>query len=1166
MTVQPITNVPTDQQGHDTVKKTSIRAAFSGLRTILGRRTSTTGRRGRVIAVAIVAALAATVSIFGASVARADDDTLKYSFYKIASSTTAFFSTIQEPDSASSFSDDWVDLIADPGSAGSLLGYADPQMSSVSGWLMSKLSGSSDAIGYETLFVRDENGEAIGSTFQGMVDYAYFGAALKGMGLDGTSTGLSLDFMNWLSGGVVLVLFMLGGAVDFVFNAIISVLAMLNPFKLFHIAIESINPTLAAGMVGDETVDVGPLSGLVNWIGGWYKALSSLAWGVMVPIFLAVLIVGLLLFKKLDRGSAVKKFIVRLLFIGIGLPLIGSMYTGTLDSMTAATEGSGAGSSRVVMSTYVDFESWATKSRLAVPDGATIEWDTSSNQPSGKAQGSVRNTALAINNKSLGLSLNAIVSADSFDASFAKQVMDGEKKDAKASENTFVKTADMLLRYIGGAKVSAASFETIAKGDLSQSTYYSGNRDSVKGWFENLTKDANGLNEIDPTTNPLVAVKDGTGLRANGSVVRKFSSDTAGCSVTGTSITLSSGEPRACNLSPVALYNFLNTDFGSTSMQMYSSSNVASEATRSIHNSVNQVGTGAMSFIYWINAVVLLGSFVLIGLGYAFALLFGSIRRSFQIVAAVPFATIGALAAIAKVIVYSLALILEVLLTVFIYKMVQEFLTSLPQIIEMPFAAVLNNGAAGDFAGFIAFLVNGWGFSMVVTLLSITGIIIFTVLAMRVRKGFVKAVEEAVTKIVEKFLDSQVGMPSGSGKGGALAGGLAAGAGAALTNRAMNKSGGKAAIAGAKGDGKNGPAGIVGAGGVAPGGPTPGGGNGTLEITGRVDGADGNGDPGAPVGELPSGGGSGAATSETVASEVALGRQVEAQGLSKPGEGSAEVQGDALSAASGSLESTAEGYREADRRRLAAGTEGAAAVGHAGLAIGRGVAGDAPGAIESGGKAVQAGGNAVSAGQAAKDAEAEASRSSLDAPKPRSSRTQEGAQRVSQVGGTVAGVAGVASATGGAGSSAQAANTSRAAEARGRKQAGEQAAKSKPAPRPQSTPSQPQGQRSTAGSAPKPQAAPAPRPQHAAPTAAPSGATAPARKPAPAKAPKPQPTQSPRSAPTAPGRKPAPTQVPKPAPQRAPQPARGANRLAQAAPRKPQPAPRAGERPRDSDA
>src|SRR5699024_11667042 len=100
------------------------------------------------------------------------------------------------------------------------------------------------------------------------------------------------------------------------------------------------------------------------------------------------------------------------------------------------------------------------------------------------------------------------------------------------------------------------------------------------------------------------------------------------------------------------------------------------------------VGTGTMSFIYWFNAVVLLGSFVLIGFGYAFAMIIGNLRRGLQLITAIPFATLGAIAGIAKVVVYSIALIMEVIITIFLYKFVKELLIALPSIFMMPYSVV----------------------------------------------------------------------------------------------------------------------------------------------------------------------------------------------------------------------------------------------------------------------------------------------------------------------------------------------------------------------------------------------------------------------------------------------------------------------------------------------
>lgn len=998
----------------------------------------------------------------GATAARAaaeDKEVMSFTFYRVASSTTALFSTVQDPANDGTFPSDWQAVMTDAGSAGSLLGYADPNFSDVQGWLAAKLSGSSDAIGYDTLKIKDADGNTVAGGQQGMLTYAYFGAALKGMGLDGTSTGLSLGFMNFLMGGVVMILYVLSGAVDFLFFAVMAVLKLLNPFKLFYVGVAAISPEFASGMVGGDSSQgaLSPFfSGLASWIGGWYKALNGLAWTVMVPLFIAIFVVGLLLFKKMNRGGALKKILIRIAFLGLGLPLVGMMYTGMVNSMADATESGNSGSTRVVMSTYVDFEGWAMESRLAVPDGAVIAWSAHDNQPSGTAQSNVRNTALAINNRTHNLGLAPIISSGATDASWSNQAFEGGEDERKTTASKYLTGMDVLVRYMNNSQVSAASFETAAKGQLSTSSFYRDNRETVKSWFEDMTKDAKKAN---PVGNPLVAVSSGNGLigtMEGGN--RVFSSNTSGCSVTGTTITYD-GKPRACNLAPLAMYNYLNTDFGSTSMTMYSSSNVMSEATRSIHNSVNQVGTGTMSLLYWFNAVVLLGSFVLIGFGYAFAILFTNIRRSFQIMTAVPFATLGAIAAIAKVLVYAIALVLEVIVTIFLYKIVQEFLVSLPQIIEMPFAAALNNGGTGDFAGFIAFLTSGWAFGLVVTLLSIIGVTVFTVMALRARKALVKAMEEAVTKIVEKFTETSIGTPGGGGKmAPALAGGLAAGAGAAAASRMMgggNRAKGPqaGALPGTSGGGPEavsvgGTPGAPGGGGDDAGGGAgglgalTGGGGSESTVDGDIGVGDGtlgieggsNGDPGtqAAIGAGTDGAGA----------ETAAGRQVEANGLTEvdtpghasgvaAGEGAAEpgvaggtsdskgAQADAGDVMADSLDKSAQGYADADKQKLGAGKEGVEATGHAAAAVGRGFAGDAAGAAESGGRAVEHGGRAAAAGERSKQAEQDAGRSSLDKPNQKHAQRAQKAEQVSAAGAGVANVAGMAN--GGATSKAGAA-------------------------------------------------------------------------------------------------------------------------------------------------
>src|SRR5699024_12020463 len=108
---------------------------------------------------------------------------------------------------------------------------------------------------------------------------------------------------------------------------------------------------------------------------------------------------------------------------------------------------------------------------------------------------------------------------------------------------------------------------------------------------------------------------------------------------------------------------------------------------RSSDLAVSQVGNGVMGVLYWFSSLSILISFALIGIFYALAMLFSNIKRSIQLIAAVPFATLGFMGGIAKVIIYTIAMIAEIILTLFVYRVIQEFLMAIPAMMEAPLVA-----------------------------------------------------------------------------------------------------------------------------------------------------------------------------------------------------------------------------------------------------------------------------------------------------------------------------------------------------------------------------------------------------------------------------------------------------------------------------------------------
>ncbi|MEU4090600.1 hypothetical protein [Streptomyces aureus] len=165
-------------------------------------------------------------------------------------------------------------------------------------------------------------------------------------------------------------------------------------------------------------------------------------------------------------GAAATMPIVRIVFIGVGLPLIGSMHTGVLDKFDNSVLGQHAGPTRVVLSTYVDFEAWMMNDRLAIPFQATVAWN--GDQASSGAMMSVRTSALAINKQSHGATFNGIGTkandAESAWKNGTVSVGTGASDDFKAVFSTF----GIIGKYIGSNEISASDFESGIKSSITQ--------------------------------------------------------------------------------------------------------------------------------------------------------------------------------------------------------------------------------------------------------------------------------------------------------------------------------------------------------------------------------------------------------------------------------------------------------------------------------------------------------------------------------------------------------------------------------------------------------------------------------------------------------------------------------------------------------------------------
>lgn len=997
--------------------------------SMTGRVRALTGATRVMSLVAAVLIAVFGLTMIGGSAYADTDKAEKYDFYTLSSNVTAYFSDATKPGDNSGLSADegWTTIAQNASEGGDLLGYGDDDVSSFSGWLVSKATGSSNTVGYDSLKKIDGKLNGSNDAYKGVLAYAQYGSLLNGLGLDSTSTGLGLHFQNMAFGSIMAFLYLLAGGIDTIFSAVIWVLETLNPFKLFYSAISASSVAMANGMTGGQGVPAW-MKSLDTWFSGWYQALVNLSWTVLVPLFIFTFIISSLMWKKGNALSGLKKLVIRMLFLGVGLPLIGSMYTASLGVMKDATAGAGMGATRVVLSTFVDFENWAKVNRLAVPStDAVLQWDESKQAPTGESVNKLRQTTVAINkiaNTGAFTDVTGLNPSDlgSISAESAKMTSSGGLKDV-----TYIATMNMLLRYTNSESYQASDFDTSIKGRINQQV--SEGKELVKScattWFN---VQADGSTKVDgkscPTTkalgNPVLKVREGTGLTTthDGSEVT-FKTENA--QIAGDWVVLGDDADALknfnnANLSALSMYNYLNTTFDKNSATTYSSSNAVSSATREYHNSVNLVGSAGVNWLYWVNAAVTLLCFIVLGLGYAFGMLTGAIKNSLHIITAVPFATLGSLAGIAKVVIYTFTMITEIVGTMFIYRLAQEIILSIPGIFEGGLEHTF-----GSMGGFGTYLKNSGNITLFTALVSTVLLLILTWKMMHFRGAFVKGLNEAVTKIVDKFLDTNVAPPAGGGKlMPALAGGVGAGVGSAAANRLMS---GRGALGGGSGRGGVSSGLMAGSGGIQDGnGGGSGMGGGSML---SINGTDGPGPdeigPGAPGGDPngPTGSGSGggglllsdgsggvntnvnnditngdenSSLLSTSESDRQIASEVDARGgLSEPSVSSDSYSGDDVTASStvvnnsddtmsettSSIQSTMDAHDKADKARVDQATSGVKAVWHGGKAAAKAYSGDVAGAAQDGQKALGDVQNAQTKGQ-----EAKAHRQAAETPRP----------------------------------------------------------------------------------------------------------------------------------------------------------------------------------------
>lgn len=422
------------------------------------------------------------------------EDAIPTSLYAVSTALTAYANSVFGDSPGAEHEDGTLDeLEADSsaarnaGNAGAFLGYGDPSKEFRDSMLTAGDSKSSTVTLYENLLKVKPDTKAL-------YTYARYGHLLSDLGLDKTGNPVSVISGRMVPGVILLLFYWLSALAPMAFGFVIGVLKLLNPFSLLKDATSVVLP---------DTISDYPsaLQQVAGFFSDVYDTLHKFSMMVVIPMFFIILIVSLLLWNSSKRsqmlsrgksGAAVRTFLIRLFVIVLCVPVLGELYTMTLDTAGGMVKQHRNMSTQMIAATFIDFHAWAQGLRLD-PQAEMVS-KGSSTDPGGSATDStwqhLRSTVVTTNmnagaipggDVALGMFGTALVSSsssapwastatsDNYISGMPSSVYD--QLESNLQTKMMSSATEMLRKYLMGEMYFSSTWESALSSYIS--TVYS---------------------------------------------------------------------------------------------------------------------------------------------------------------------------------------------------------------------------------------------------------------------------------------------------------------------------------------------------------------------------------------------------------------------------------------------------------------------------------------------------------------------------------------------------------------------------------------------------------------------------------------------------------------------------------------------------------------------
>ena len=588
--------------------------------------------------------------------------------------------------------------------------------------------------------------------------YYTYGLLLSSIGFDSVGTSAN-DVTRSVYGWFAQMAYMAASFVNMVFESCFDFLCATNPFLFFKdinatgtakSALEDIN----AGALGEIGGDTSAINALTAYFGKIFNLFTDFAWTVSIPLSLLFIIVSFFLTRRgrYMVGGNIKKFFIRVVFIAIGIPILGSAYTQVLDGLRHTQSTSDEFLSQAVSKTFLDFGAWVETSRLSPPDGEQLGAIALDSKTLARASTlrTMRATCAIINRQNgiisisetggLSVSGTGVLLKDYiYDTTGGTLSIDSTSANNTSNFDNRQAISDMLKDYKDGTKYTATMFES---GTVAWMQYYNTRPTTSYGDMLALSVDkysfspaatrlirglqgkvdAEGIrydpdNTGDASTYGDVAMSrfNGTNFAGigyniwnNGALTAEFRAEGGGSVVQGgqtaSGIAFLQGTPMvnqmsgvtqgyACDartgLSTMSMYTYLTSEFTQEGIMTYGNS--PSVYTHKFHYSVNLIGSnGIMQFAFLANTVSILMGYFVLAVAFVFRTVFDILFKGIQIMGHALLAAAGFYKSIGTCICMVINMIAQLFVTVVFFSFMVDFMFMLSSIFDNLFLRVFD--------------------------------------------------------------------------------------------------------------------------------------------------------------------------------------------------------------------------------------------------------------------------------------------------------------------------------------------------------------------------------------------------------------------------------------------------------------------------------------------